>query len=479
MCRRSERPTNAMASQTAHATLVVDDDERVVAGNDAAAVVFGRDVTDLTGATLSELVAAGALTEAAAERYREAAASGAESFRAAVVPSERPSVATYEVVLADGEGDRTVWELTDSGRPRGESETVTALHSATRDLIRADSRRDAFETCANAASRVLGFPATGVRAYDEVTDDLRHVAFGGTVNDADDRPPVSIEGTPHGEAFRTGETVVHSVTADDALYDDSIFSYTMYVPLGTYGVLTTGTFGDRFGDADVRLAEVLADNTVAALRQQEQRTQLRRKNERLSEFASVVAHDLRNPLAVASGSLSQYRSSDNEEFADRAADAIDRMDDIIDDVLALARNGETVEEPTAVSLSRVAEEAWATVPTGDASLRFDGTRSIPGDYGRLVRLFENLFRNAIDHGDADEVVVAATDRGFAVSDDGAGFDGDVLESALDAGVSSCEGGSGLGLAIVADVARAHGMVVKLGESEAGGARVELVERART
>ena len=479
MVRGVESRHSDMASQTAHATLVVDGEERVVAGNDAAAVVFGRDVSDLTGATLSELAAAGVFTEAAVDRYREAAASGAESFRAPMVPSERPSVATYEVTLADGAGDRTVWELTDAGRSRGESETVTALHAATRDLIRADSREEAFEMCADAASRVLGFPATGVRAYDEVTDDLRHVAFGGTVNGADDRPPVSTGDTPHGEAFRTGETVVYAVTADDDLYDDSLFSYTMYVPLGSHGVLSTGTFGDRFATEDVKLAEVLADNTVAALRQLEQRATLQRKNERLSEFASVVAHDLRSPLAVATGSLSEYRRSGTEEFADRATDALERMDDIIDDVLELARSGETVEEPTAVSLSRVAEEAWTSVPTTEASLRFDGPRSVPGDYGRLVRLFENLFRNAVEHGGADEVVVAATDRGFAVCDDGAGFEDDVVESALDAGVSAEQDGNGLGLAIVADIARAHGMVVELGESDAGGACVEFVERTDT
>jgi len=464
-----------MASQVASATLVVEEEgERVVAGNDAAAVVFGRDVSELTGVTLPELVAAGVLSETALSRYREAAAAGSESFRTPVVPSDRPTAGTYEVTLADGGDGQTVWTLTDAGGPRGGADTVTALHAATRDLMRAESRAEAFETCADAASRVLGFPATGVRAYDEVTDELRHVAFGGTVNGAEDRPPVAVEGTPHGEAFSSGETVVHSVSADDELYDDSIFTHTMYVPLEGYGVLATGTFGGCVENEDVRLAEVLADNTVAALRQLDQRAQLRRKNERLSDFASVVAHDLRNPLAVATGSFSEYRDAGDEAFAERTADALDRMDDIVADVLALARSGESVEDPTPVSLSRVAEQAWTTVPTAAVSLRVEGERSIPGDDSRLVRLFENLFRNAVEHGGADEVVVTATDRGFTVCDDGEGFEDDVAGSPLEAGVTTDDDGTGLGLAIVSDVAHSHGLAVELGESDAGGACVEFV-----
>jgi len=468
-----------MLEEATHATLVVDEAERVVAGNDAAAVMFGRQVGELTGSTLDELVADGVLAPDAVAAYREAEDGGRESssssFQSPVVPSSAPSTSSYRVTLDSGADGRTVWRLTDAGESRDESETVTALHAATRELIRADSRMAAFETCADAASRVLGFPATGVREYDEASNELEHVAFGGTVNEVDDRPSVSLEGTPHGEAFRTGETVVHEVDDDDSLYDEDVFSHTMYVPLETFGVLTTGTFGSAFDETDVRLAEVLAANTVAALRQLDTEARLRRQNDRLTEFASVVAHDIRNPLAVATGSLTQYRETGNEEFAERAATALDRMDGIVDDVLALAR-GSDIEDPVPVSVGDAAREAWATTQTADATLRVDADCTLRGDRGRLLRAFENLFRNAVEHGDAGEVTVTDTDRGVAVCDDGSGFPADVVADATEAGVTTSANGSGLGLAIVADVARAHEMAVTVGESEAGGARVELVER---
>jgi signal transduction histidine kinase len=97
------------------------------------------------------------------------------------------------------------------------------------------------------------------------------------------------------------------------------------------------------------------------------------------------------------------------------------------------------------------------------------------DLGRLQRLFENLFRNSVEHSDADSVRVESLPDGFAVVDDGTGFDDP--ESALESGQSS-NGGTGLGLAIVQRIAEANDwtVVAKNGES---GARVEIHAVERT
>jgi signal transduction histidine kinase len=102
------------------------------------------------------------------------------------------------------------------------------------------------------------------------------------------------------------------------------------------------------------------------------------------------------------------------------------------------------------------------------------SRSLDADRTRLVQLFENLFRNAVEHaGDAPGVVVYATDSGFAVEDDGPGIPEDHRESVFEPGETTAEDGTGFGLAIVRSIADAHGWTVTVGDSETGGARFEV------
>jgi signal transduction histidine kinase len=91
-----------------------------------------------------------------------------------------------------------------------------------------------------------------------------------------------------------------------------------------------------------------------------------------------------------------------------------------------------------------------------------------------VSLFENLFRNAVEHG-GDVIVADLTADGFAVADDGPGLDESERERAFEPGYSTDDGGTGLGLAIVERTAAAHGWRVEVsddGEPD-GGARFEF------
>ncbi|MFC6725659.1 histidine kinase N-terminal 7TM domain-containing protein, partial [Halobium palmae] len=87
---------------------------------------------------------------------------------------------------------------------------------------------------------------------------------------------------------------------------------------------------DQFGIRRGRLI-VLRDVTEQVRR----RAELERQNERLDEFVSVVSHDIRNPLSVAEGYVDLARVEDDTAHLDRAADAIDRMNALVDDLLTL------------------------------------------------------------------------------------------------------------------------------------------------
>ncbi|WP_142861214.1 sensor histidine kinase [Salinigranum halophilum] len=216
--------------------------------------------------------------------------------------------------------------------------------------------------------------------------------------------------------------------------------------------------------------------------------ELERQRDRLAEFASVVSHDLRNPLSVAGGNLSLLEQTGDTAHAAHIRLALERMETIIDDLLTLAREGENINSLGPVSLSAVAESAWQSVDTKSARLSVDTPLVVLADAGRLQQLLENLFSNAVTYaGPTAHVRVfdlrddrthdpAPTTgqqneptRGFAVADDGPGIPPSDRERVLDYGVSSDPDRTGFGLAIVRRVAEAHGWTVTVTDRPDGGA----------
>ncbi|RQG99992.1 sensor histidine kinase [Natrarchaeobius oligotrophus] len=205
---------------------------------------------------------------------------------------------------------------------------------------------------------------------------------------------------------------------------------------------------------------------------------LKAQNERLDRFASVVSHDLRNPLQVAQGRLELLESvvpEDEREHADVARASLERMEALVDDVLALAREGERIDDPSAVPLVPIAEDAWRLVETPDAKIALpDEPATIAADRDRLSSVFENLFRNAIEHGGNDVTVeVGTSSTGFYVADDGPGIPPERRDEILERGYSSKPSGTGFGLDIVRTVIDAHGWELTVGESDRGGARFDV------
>jgi len=203
---------------------------------------------------------------------------------------------------------------------------------------------------------------------------------------------------------------------------------------------------------------------------------LETQNERLDEFASIVSHDLRNPVDVASGNLDLAREMDDPEpYYDEIDQALARMEAIIDDVLTLARQGETVVDTEPVEFDTVARDAWRNVDTGAADLSVSGSTTLEADYDRLLSILENLYRNAIDHvGPEVSLRVGATDAGFFVEDDGPGIPEADRELVFDTGFTTAEDGTGFGLSIVERLAEAHGWSVTVSEGREGGARFDVL-----
>jgi signal transduction histidine kinase len=244
-------------------------------------------------------------------------------------------------------------------------------------------------------------------------------------------------------------------------------------PNGTRDLKVTGTAVDDREHTDGKLF-LLHDITD----QQRHQRELERQNEQLDQFASLISHDLRNPLDVAMGRAKVVAEMNEDErldeHLDEVVDAHDRMRRIIDDVLTLARQGRSISDKEDVDLAVLAEDAWSHVETRDATLSVDTDTVIKADRGRLAQVLENLFRNAVQHGgEAVTVEVGATADGFYVADDGVGIPPAERDRIFEAGETDADGGTGLGLSIVRNIAHAHGWSVDVTSSEAGGARMEF------
>jgi PAS domain S-box-containing protein len=215
---------------------------------------------------------------------------------------------------------------------------------------------------------------------------------------------------------------------------------------------------------------------VDVTERRERERELAQKNERLDEFASVVSHDLRNPLSVAKTRLEISRAGDDDEHLAAVADALGRMERLIDDLLALARQGRDIEATETVSLDAVVDGAWASVTTADATLVNRIDLRVRGDRTRLEQAFQNLFRNAVQHAGDEATVEAgplADGTGFYVADDGPGIPTAERERVFEPGFSTRHEGTGFGLNIVREVFRAHGWTVTATGGEHGGARFEV------
>lgn len=204
--------------------------------------------------------------------------------------------------------------------------------------------------------------------------------------------------------------------------------------------------------------------------------ELQRRNKRLKEFASIVSHDLRNPLTVAKGRLRLAAKECDSDHLDSVAQAHSRMETLIDDMLSLAKVGDRVGETEPIELSGLFETCWRNVETSSATKVIDTEASIQGDKSRLQQLIENLIRNAIDHG-GSEVTVRIGDLadGFYIEDDGPGIPAADREKVLETGYSTSDDGSGFGLSIVYDIALAHGWDLTITEGSDGGARIEITD----
>jgi PAS domain S-box-containing protein len=174
-------------------------------------------------------------------------------------------------------------------------------------------------------------------------------------------------------------------------------------------------------------------------------SELRRSNDELQQFAYVASHDLQEPLRMVASYTQllakRYKGrldSDADEFIAYAVDGSNRMQGLIQDLLAYSRAGANGKTPSEISSENSFKEALtnlrATIEESGAVVTHDSLPVITTDDAQLVQVFQNLVGNAIKYRSAQvpHIHVSAAKNGgnewiFSVRDNGLGIDPQYFE----------------------------------------------------
>ena len=207
---------------------------------------------------------------------------------------------------------------------------------------------------------------------------------------------------------------------------------------------------------------------------------------REDQFVADAAHELRSPLASIRAQVEVAKLDRKEDETEILAE-IDRMQRLVDDLLALSESGRAerafvkqlidLDDLVLREVRRLRTRGHLTVDASNVS-----AAAVRGDPDGLTRAVRNLLENAARHARthiAVELREEADSVHFAVADDGDGIPpGDqerVFErfTRLDAGRARDAGGAGLGLAITRAIVEAHRGTVRVDGSYTAGARFVL------
>lgn len=204
--------------------------------------------------------------------------------------------------------------------------------------------------------------------------------------------------------------------------------------------------------------------------------ELSRSNQELDRFASVVSHELKDPLSHVVSYLdlldlteSDALSPEGQEYLDEAIQGGDRMEEMIQDLLRYSRAGRGGGEVQPVDLNglveRVQRELRRRIEETGSELSVGSLPTVPGDPSMLRHVLQNLIGNAIKYSDGnprieiryqereDHVRVEIEDDGIGIPKDEQDALFDIFQRCSNTGDRS---GTGVGLALAHRIVTRHG-----------------------
>jgi PAS domain S-box-containing protein len=468
---------------------IKDSEGRIVLANEAFADVMETDVEDLIGETFES----SSLTDEQVEVIEETDRHVLENDEKVNIDEQYLTNNLGEEIILrttkipfspEGSSDEYVLtvasDITDQKRREQALENIL---SASREMAGARSIQDVAEVAVDALDHSREMDASGVALHDSNEGVFKTVAISQDKDIFSDLPELDQDASLAGEVFNQGEAKFYEdLSSEEVLNPDTDIQSEFIMPLGDYGVLISGSTDKRaFDREDINLIEIFGSRIEAALdraqREQdlrERENQLERQNRRLNKFASIISHDLRNPLNIAKGyldmSIDKYEDDEDLKEVDSA---LERMDRIIESLLTLARHTDDLNKEK-VSMHEICEDAWSFSKVEGAELNIEDKFEVYADRDKLMHILENLFTNANEHGGENVVVtVGELENGFFIENDGDPIPEDLRQHIFEFGYTGSEEGTGLGLSIVKSIVEFHDWELELKHDESRGPRFEF------
>ncbi len=219
-------------------------------------------------------------------------------------------------------------------------------------------------------------------------------------------------------------------------------------------------------------------------------TALERANIDLEQFAYAASHDLQEPLRAVGGFVTlidkKYRSqvdAQGQFYFERTVAAVERLKQLINDLLAFSRAGAGEVEDVSVhdSFKDAVSNLCVSIGEAGAIVRWSGPDAkVSINRSQLVSVFQNLIGNAIKFyggpssstvdvvcsSSEDAVLVSVSDNGPGVPQRYVGKLFQVFNRFHDSTIS----GTGIGLAIVKRAVERAGGSIWYSQSDSGGAK---------
>ena len=297
----------------------------------------------------------------------------------------------------------------------------------------------------------------------------------------DESEVVHEAGDPVWQLYEEGTVITDNEFDPDKTASDAEIRSAIFAPAGDHGLLSIASSNSgAFDPHDEQLMGIMADFLAATLDRIEYEAQIReyqheleQSNQDLEQFAYVASHDLQEPLRMVSSYMSlleeEYRGElddEADEYIDYAVDGADRMREMINALLDYSRIHTHGQDPELVHVGDAVEdtldELRMHIDEHDATVEYGQLPTVTADPTQLRQVFQNLIKNAVEHGadDGPEVTISATDDGdcweFSVTDDGDGIPVEDQGRLFDIfQTGSASGGTGIGLAVCKRIVSRH------------------------